>query len=279
MNRRDFLGLSAAAAATFLAGSLHAANSRPPSSGSARGRKKGLGRTLKHPTWAERVTDLRCRWFYSWGATIPENLPDGLEFVPMIFRHGGNAEAIARVGAAAKAAGIAELLGFNEPDVANQANMSVEQALEAWPLLMETGLRLGSPACVHPDNEWMTAFMDGVKKRKLRVDFICVHSYGGPNAEALVRRMERIGQLYRRPVWITEFAVGDWKAKSPEENQHSPETVLRFMERVLPMLNRLGVVERYAWFSASPESAPLGTSALFDETGALTRLGRCYRDA
>ena len=45
---------------------------------------------------------------------------------------------------------------------------------------MKTGLRLGSPVCVHPDNAWMKAFMQGVAERKLRVDFICMHSYGGP---------------------------------------------------------------------------------------------------
>lgn len=280
MNRREFLGLSLAAAMAAVATRVDAGpRAQGTSAGSSRARKKGLGRTTKYPTWPQRLTDLRCKWFYSWGGNIPEGVPPGVEFVPMIFRHGGKAEAIARVGAAAKQAGITELLGFNEPDVENQGNMTVEQALDAWPLLMETGLRLGSPACVHPDNEWMTAFMAGVKKRKLRVDFVCVHSYGGPNAEGFVARLEKIQKLFRRPIWITEFAVGDWKAKSAEENQHGPETVLRFMEKVLPMLNRLDFVERYAWFSAQQSSAPLGTSALFDEDGKLTRLGRCYRDA
>lgn len=45
------------------------------------------------------------------------------------------------------------------------------------------------------------------------------------------------------------------------------------------MLERLDFVERYAWFPAKPTSGPLGTSALLDENGALTRLGECYRDA
>ena len=38
------------------------------------------------------------------------------------------------------------LLGFNEPDLAEQANMTVEKALELWPRLEATGMRLGSPA-------------------------------------------------------------------------------------------------------------------------------------
>jgi hypothetical protein len=32
-------------------------------------------------------------------------------------------------------------------------------------------------------------------------------------------------------------------------------------------------------FPAKATSTPLGTSALFDENGAITSLGECYRDA
>lgn len=45
------------------------------------------------------------------------------------------------------------------------------------------------------------------------------------------------------------------------------------------MLDKLEFVERYAWFPAKPDRAPLGTSALFHESGKLTPLGECYHDA
>lgn len=198
----------------------------------------------------------------------------------MIFRYNGDPATISGPAAAAKKAGITEILGFNEPDVKKQGNMTLEQTLDAWPLLMETGLRIGSPGCVHPDKEWMINFMNGVKERGLRVDFVNVHSYGGPSADALVKRLENVHKMFgERPVWITEFAVGDWEAKSVEENRHKPEAVMRFMESVLPKLDKLDFVERYAWFPAKTTSIPLGTSALFDAQGALTPLGEIYRDA
>jgi hypothetical protein len=242
-------------------------------------KKKGLGQTVKFPGWEKRLTDLRCKWFYSWNKEIPKGLPDGMEFIPMIYRYGGDAQVIADTAAAAKKAGIKEILGFNEPDKQKQGNMTLDQTLEAWPLLMETGMRLGSPGCTHPDKEWMIQFMAAAKERNLRVDFICVHSYGGPNPEALVQRLENIHQMFGLPLWITEFAVGDWNAKSVEENKNKPETVLRFMEQVLPMLDKLDFLERYAWFPAKPTSIPLCSSALFNAEGALTPLGECYRDA
>lgn len=271
MNRRQLLH-TALLAAFAPASPLLAADTV---SGSA---KKGLGITTKTPDWSRKLRDLRCKWFYSWGAEISPDIPAGTAFAPMIYGYWGQKEAIAKAAAAAKAAGIKDLLGFNEPDQKDQSNISVERALEVWPILMETGLRLGSPACVHPDREWMKAFMAGVKQRGLRVDFVNVHSYGGPSADALVKRLHEIQKLFGKPVWITEFAVGDWEAKSAAQNRHKPAAVLKFMEAVLPRLDQLDFVERYAWFPAKQDNAALGTSALFDENGKLTRLGECYRD-
>jgi hypothetical protein len=272
MNRRHFLNLSLAAT---LASGGHAMASTKKS-GSP---KKGLGIATKNPGWADRLRDLQCEWFYTWNSIIPEGKPEGSDFVPMIWGRPYQPEKVAQAAKAAKEAGIRELLGFNEPDKVNQSNMSVEKALELWPLLEETGMRLGSPGCVHPDREWMEEFMKGAKKRKLRVDFVCVHSYGGPGAKGLVNRLKKVHRMFRKPIWITEFAVGDWDAATPEENRHRPEAVLRFMEEVLPMLDRLDFVERYAWFPSTQDNSALGTSALFDAEGKLTKLGECYRDA
>ena len=280
ITRRQFISLSAAATALSLTNSLRAqippVKATPPPG--AR-KKRGLGRSAKAPGWAKQLTDLRCPWFYSWNSLAPVGVPPGIEFIPMIFRYAGNPRMVVDAAAAARKAGTTELLGFNEPEGKEQGNMTLESALAAWPVLMETGLRLGSPSCIHPDKEWMVAFMDGVKQRELRIDYVCVHSYGGPDPDALVKRLEQVHKMFGRPIWITEFAVGDWAAKSVGQNRHRPETVLRFMEKVLPMLDQLEFVERYAWFPSKANSAPLGTSALFDEQGALTPLGQCYRDA
>lgn len=274
LTRRDFIKLSTAAAvsAAVPAGALAA----DPHTGS---RKKGLGLYRRNPELVDLLTALKCQWFYSWSGTPTDSPPSDIPFIPMVRSRNANAGDVARIADKAKEQGTEELLGLNEPDAKKQDDMTVEQALEIWPLLMETGMRLGSPGCVHPDNDWMTQFMAGVKERDLRVDFISVHSYGGPNADGFVKRLTKVHELYERPLWITEFAVGDWKAKSVGEHMHSPEIVLAFMEKVLPMLEDLDFLERYAWFPAGTDSIPLGTSALFDESGVLTPLGEFYRDA
>ena len=285
MTRRHFLNLSAAASAIAI---LPSDGYGQPAQSETRNlpdyllsgsKKKGLGLGAKNPHWPGLLTELRLKWAYTWMGNVPDDLPEGMTFIPMVRSKSMETDKIARAADGAKEQGITELLGLNEPDAEKQDDMTVEAALEAWPLLMATGLRLGSPACVHPDKEWMTRFMAGVKERKLRVDFVCVHSYGGPNAQALVNRLQKIHKMYGRPIWITEFGVGDWNAKSVKENQYKSETVLRFMEQVLPMFDKQDFIERYAWFPAPTDSIPLATSALFDADGQLTKLGQCYREA
>lgn len=270
-SRRQFLGLGSLALAGIASGAS-------AGGGSGRSGKKGLCIASKHEGWAERLSSLRCDWFYNWGPRRPEGTPGEVAFTPMIWGYWGQKAKIAEAGRLAQEAGMRELLGFNEPDQHNQSNLSVERALQAWPELEATKLRLGSPGCVHPDNDWMKSFMTRAKKRGLRVDFVCVHSYGGINVDALVKRLTEVHRMYGKPLWITEFAVGDWKAKSASQNRHKPGAVLKFMEKALPALEKLDFVERYAWFPAGRDNRHLGTSALFDEDGGLTRLGEFYRD-
>ena len=49
--------------------------------------------------------------------------------------------------------------------------------------------------------------------------------------------------------------------------------MLRFIKDALPRLERSSDVERYAWFGTAPGNTPTGCSALFDASGALTKLG------
>lgn len=274
MNRRHLLQISLAALAPT---PLLQAAPKKAVKGSL---KKGIGLGLRTEDWAKKLEQLACKWTYSWTNQFPDKTPKDISYVPMIFKYDDSKrDAVEAAGKTAKKEHIGELLGFNEPDQKDQGAMSVEAAIAAWPILEETGLRLGSPAAVHADNEWMQSFMAQVKKQKLRVDFICIHSYGIPDADKFIKRLHTIHELYEKPIWITEFAIGDWKAKSVEDNQYKPEKVLRFMKEVLPALEELDFIERYAWFPAKPDNKALGTSTLWDEKGNLTPLGECYRDA
>lgn len=240
-----------------------------PSSG-----KKGFCVALRtNPAWQENLLKLNAKWFYTWGAKTPEPLPAGTEFVPMIWGKWSCTQDM--VGDLAKR-GYKTLLGFNEPGQYKQSNLSVEEALQLWPILMESGMRLGSPACVHADGEWMTAFMRAAEKRGYRIDFIAMHAYMGDNVKHFLERIDHIYKLYKKPVWLTEFCVADWDACADRPNIYTEDAVLKFMEAVLPELAKRDYLERYAWYSSPYYYHPLNTSVLFNSDDTLTRLGRLY---
>lgn len=254
-----------------------AAAALPAASGAAvASRKKGYACGGGGADLGRRLTALRVSWFYNWCPNVGPGTPGGVEFVPMISKYRGT-QPDAHIQRLTVAGGAARpLLGFNEPDHTDQANMSVAQAIESWPVLMGTGLRLGAPAAANPEGAWMRAFMKEIAARKYRVDFIPVHCYPDPDGVAFLARLQRIHAAYGRPLWITEFAVADWSAKAGKQPRFNAAMTLQFMRAVLPRLNTLHYLERYSWFSASLKSPIMGCSALFDEHGALTKAGEYY---
>lgn len=287
LSRRQFLQSTAAttvtstAAAAAVFGSAEVLTAAP--SRYVQSPKKGCCFAARpNNRWLEFTKSLDPNWLYTWNLDQPEGLPEDIEFCPM-FWGGGKDEKfrgkVEQLRPLIQQGKVKQVLGFNEPDKRDQSNMTVARALELWPLLMELDVLLVSPSCAHPDREWMLEFMEGVKKQKLRVDFVGVHSYGGPNARALMTRMQKVARLFGRPIWITEFAVADWKAKTLEQNRFSAGQIAKFMRDVIPALNASPFIARYAWFSGQPKHKALGNSALFDNRGELTPLGRLYSQA
>jgi hypothetical protein len=85
--------------------------------------------------------------------------------------------------------------------------------------------------------------------------------------------------MFQRPIWITEFAVADWKAKSAAENRFSAERVAEFVNAIVPKLDAMDAVERYTWFHGGVSGGPLASSQLFHPDGSLTIVGEAYRNA
>jgi Glycosyl hydrolase catalytic core len=131
--------------------------------------KKGAAYTLRDVgrsgNWVEnlpKVIQLNPYWNYSWGPKRIAQQPDHIEFVPMLW---GRFRTNVDTGRAdidvilndilpqVQAGRVKRLLGFNEPDLAQQANMTVESALASWPLLEEINLPLISPSCAHPERD------------------------------------------------------------------------------------------------------------------------------
>ncbi len=254
VNRRDALRLLLATA--VVAPWAARAEERP----ARRSPKKG---------WAgnrtESAKQFGCTWWYDWGCAGKGS--DGYEFVPMVK---GNRKPVPSAETARLADPAAKhLLGFNEPERSGQGNLTVAQALEAWPALVafadEKKLRLGSP-CVSSDGgggAWMREFMEQAQRKKLRIDFVAAHWYRSADPGAFEDWLKDLNASYRRPVWVTEFNA---MYTGADEAGH-----LQFLKGALRALEKHRFVERYAYFN--PGS---GKAALLKD-GELTKLGEAYR--
>lgn len=212
---------------------------------------------------------LNASWWYNW-TTGPSGCKQ-TEFVPMISgKNEKTPEAVAAALEGIKTAGYRTVLGFNEPNKTDQANLSVAEVVKLWPsLTSDAEVRVSSPATSADAKAWFEDFMAQVDAQSLRVDFVAVHWYGW-NAGSCNDAKELESYLtwaekFERPIWITEF--GCMNASNP-----SAEVVQKFYAAVLEMLSRHASVERYAWY-------PWNTNNELVASGNLTALGTAFGQA
>jgi Glycosyl hydrolase catalytic core len=112
------------------------------------------------------------------------------------------------------------LLAFNEPDHKGQADISVNNVVDDWPLFENVNIPLASPSVAHPLGGWCKNFFQTAAERGLQMEYTALHYYGSANVERFKTTMLEAYELYgKRPLIITEFAVADWDAKTPEDNR------------------------------------------------------------
>jgi hypothetical protein len=252
-------------------------SAKPASARLARSIKKGLG-SCSELTSPTELSRLHLGWYYNW-RPFPKIAPvPGVEFVPMFW---SGSDLTSENLAAVNQSAATHVLGFNEPDMEGQSNMTPVECLQLWPQLMTLKQRLGSPAPAN--SKWLAKFMPEAKRRGLRVDFVCLHWYpdiSNPDAVGDIEEiLEDAHRKYRLPVWFTECGTADVSAwHQPQLSKPTPEMARNFLKKLLSMLERLPFVERYAWFADRVgDEYALGT--IFDlHASRLTPLGKIYRD-
>jgi DNA-directed RNA polymerase specialized sigma24 family protein len=237
-------------------------------------------------TWSfsgvrQALAESGASWYYNWAAT-PGGItaPPAASFVPMIW--GASNVTTATLDEVSHESHV--LLGFNEPDLSGQSNMTVQQALGLWPKLMATGMTLGSPAVAYDaatPGGWLDQFMRGAAARGYRINFITVHWYGGdfrtgPAVQELESYLQAIYARYHLPIWVTEFALANYGSATPTFPAQAQEAA--FLTAAAKMLDGLTYVQRYAWFSL-PTSTGSGTTGLFSAGAVPTAVGRAFEAA
>lgn len=204
--------------------------------------KKGHG---GFPTLAAQTQP---EWAYAWGQT--DSFPASVDFWPMQWGSFNWDDWPKRAPAWLRNAEPTVLMGFNEPDGAEQANMPVDLAVSMWPRIEVQGMPLLAPAPVNPTNSWITSFMNGVTNNEMRVEYVAVHSYGSPrNADGFMSSLQTTRNTFQRDVVVSEFSVVDWS----DTNGWTDDEPYNFFAEVFWRMELTSWVRRYAVFIFTDE--------------------------
>ena len=219
----------------------------PSSGGSYSGTKRGLA---YNEASLCKTLGSKFGFAYNWGQV--ENNDVGAPFIPMMHRPTeSTAEAwLANVDKAV-AKGSKAVMGFNEPDHAEQANLSPDAACTAWKSYMNP------IASSHPDVtiigpsvtnggapmglDWLERFHDACPDAVIHATNIHFYDiYEDATIDRFKAQVEKAASLYGKPVWITEFGLNPGSA--------STEQAKTFLKAAMAYLDGSDKVQGYSWF-------------------------------
>jgi hypothetical protein len=215
---------------------------------------------------------LNNQWWYNWN--IDQNSSLNKEYVAIRQNRWWPG-----LGQDWRARGVDTLLGYNEPDRPDQANISVGDALWSWPDLLGTGLRVGAPAVSDGGLNWLYSFISQADAQGKRVDFVPVHYYRGHYpasdpagaASQFYNFLKDVYDHVHRPLWVTEWNNGaNWNPPLPTPAQQQAT-----VSAMLNMLENTPFVERYSIYNWVEDNRRVQWD---DPPGTLTPAGVVYRD-
>lgn len=229
------------------------------------------GAAYNDPATVEPLSDTgTVSWAYNWGMAETASLPLGIEFVPMLARadfDGWNTSL-----ETARLTGSTYILGFNEPDMTSQANLSPSVAAGYYKKYItphQGKFRLLSPAVTSSTSagmglQWLDSFMKACAS--CDISGMAVHWYGDSADEfkSFVKKAILFAQAHElSEVWVTEFALNaDTHAVTDQTS------AVRFIEDVTSWLDKQSSVARYSYFMCAEGYLLSG--------GALNSAGKAY---
>lgn len=180
------------------------------------------------------------------------------------------------------------LITYNEP-WAGWQNISVQQALNTWPQLMSTGMRLTSPSITNLDGQaWLDQFMAGANSKGYRVDVINVHYYTKDgNVDAFKQFLTDTHNRYGKPMIVTEWGMANFDDTNTSLGAHQAGSTTvdfttaqqaAFAKAGTEMMDDLPFIERQAWFAATDGGGFYLNSGVLNPDGSMTPVGRAFYD-
>ena len=184
--------------------------------------KKGIG------IWQSQVgqiKDMNLSWYYNWSPNPLTGVEKNIDFVPMIWGNVTENNAAHEWIKSEKYKEHRFLLTFNEPDFPDQANMTPEQAVEAWkyikPIVDDEKVDVSSPVVAIPtvfyedeNNDyrtvggWFGKYNQLMNISNYHDEFTTVHFYFDYPGDWILDIFKKIHEKTGKKIWITEWGVG-----------------------------------------------------------------------
>ena len=190
-------------------------------------------------------------WAYNWAFSAYGSLPSGVEYVPMLWGAKDFGGWVAAVETALSS-GSSYIMGFNEPDMTSQANMSPSQAASFYKNFITPysgRAKLISPAVTSSTTaglglSWFQEFISDCSS--CGITGLAVHWYGNTVDEFKSFVTQAVSTAHSHglsEVWLTEFALNQ-----DVNGISNPAATAAFLNEVLPWLDAQSGVTRYAYF-------------------------------
>ncbi|OSS48992.1 hypothetical protein B5807_05457 [Epicoccum nigrum] len=210
---------------------------------------------------------------YNWAQTESKDV--GAPFVPMMHKpQDSTAEAwLANVDTAVKA-GTTAVMGFNEPDIAAQANMTPEAACAAWKEYMNPiasahpdvtilGPSVSNSGSENQGLQWLDTFHKVCPDAVVHASNIHFYDiYEEATIDRFKAHVEKAAANYGKPVWVTEFGLNPGSATEDQAAQ--------FLKEAMSFCDESSLVEGYSYFMVGTGENQLNTA------NGLSKIGQVY---
>lgn len=238
-----------------IGGSQSSSSSAPSSTGAASyGSSSSSGKGKRGLAYNDaKMTDCLVEspaisWAYNWGSS-PSGLKDSVTFIPTLW--GPKSEFTDDWEDNAKEAidnGSTHLFSFNEPDLGEQANLTPDEAADAWRTYMEPfsgKAKLCAPSVTNGGGDmglnWLSSFLKSCSD--CTIDCLNIHWYdSASNVEYFKKHVNDAIDLgeNKKEVFLSEFAA-----------EGSDDDISKFLTTVMPWMDEKEKVGGYAYFMAS----------------------------
>lgn len=180
------------------------------------------------------------------------------------------------------------VLGYNEPDQVDQANLDATNGAIFWMNDQNLDLPLAGPAAANVNGTWNQVFYGYITNWGCRVDYLPAHEYPGNSSSASssiwVNPLQTAYNTYGIPLWMTEWSVVDWSGTGNWSEEDNYNALAEFLWRAesIPWLRKYSLfiftADTNSPMAINPwtRTTPAPRSNSYDTNGILTPFGELY---